>query len=95
MDDQSNSDNKNMVDKIMADLEWDKPSITEMVMEIKQVGLAIQLENTDISFLEKNKEEIITTMWKAVKVAKILKDKNINIEIDSPVRTVTKKQSIH
>lgn len=84
-----------MVDRLMADLEFDKPTIAEMIAEIKQVGLAIQLENTDVAFLEKNKNEIITSMWKVVRVAKIMKDENIDIEIVSPLGPHPKKQLIH
>lgn len=95
MDEFKTLNSKRMVDRLMADLELDKPTIAEMIMEIKQVGLAIQLENTDVSFLERNKNEIITSMWKVVRVAKIMKDKNIDIEIDSPIGPHPKKLLIH
>lgn len=72
-----------LISQLMEDLDFVKPSVTEMLTEIRDAGLVIKLENSSVSFLEKNREQVVISMWKAVRVAKMLNERDINVEFDA------------
>lgn len=49
-----------------------KPSREEMLKEISQSGLSISLENGNFDYLTNHKDELISTMWKVVKMSQMV-----------------------
>ncbi len=82
-----------LIDELMEKLEIDKPTLKEMLQEISRAGIAIKLENGGVRFFEKHRSEVISSMWKIVRVAKILNDNNIEFNLDDLQIPRIKKQS--
>lgn len=72
-----------LMDKLINKLDLYRPSEQEMLREIAQSGLSVSLENADIDFIEKHKLEIIVSMWKVVRMAKMVDENNFNINLIS------------
>lgn len=64
--------NKDSVATFMQRLDLFKPSKEEMLKEISQSGLSISLENGNFDFLTNHKDELISTMWKVVKMSQMV-----------------------
>lgn len=73
---QDNNDQEEVISELLNKLEIYKPTISEMLEEIAQSGVSIKLENADPKYFESHKDEVITYMWKVVRVAKILKGRH-------------------
>lgn len=64
--------NKDSVATFMQRLDLLKPSKEEMLKEISQSGLSISLENGNFDYLTNHKDELISTMWKVVKMSQMV-----------------------
>ncbi len=64
--------NKDSVSTFMQRLDLLKPSREEMLKEISQSGLSISLENGNFDYLTNHKDELISTMWKVVKMSQMV-----------------------
>lgn len=96
MDYQSEENTNEVIVKLLEKLEVTKPSIEEMLIEIAQSGLSIKLEDANVSFFEKHQAEAISSMWKVVRIAKILKKQNLNIDLNMPTTTLlVDKKRLH
>lgn len=60
-----------------------KPSREEMLKEISESGLRISLENGNVDFLTKHKDELICTMWKVVKMSQLVGPEDAHILFDN------------
>lgn len=84
------------IEKLLETLEVNKPSAEEMRAEIAQSGLVIKLEDANVSYFEKHQAEAISSMWKVVRVSKILKSQNLNIDFGmSSARPRIHKKRLH
>ncbi len=63
---------KDSVSTFMQRLDLLKPSREEMLKEISQSGLSISLENGNFDYLTNHKDELISTMWKVVKMSQMV-----------------------
>lgn len=96
MDYQSEENTNEVIDKLLEKLEVTKPSTEEMLIEIAQSGLSIKLEDANVSFFEEHQVEAISSMWKVVRIAKILKSQNLNIDFGlSSARPRIHKKRLH
>jgi hypothetical protein len=73
--------NSGIINSLLNRLDILRPSVEEMLTEISRSGLSINLENVDAKFIERHKLEVITSMWKIVKVAKMVDEQVINVNL--------------
>lgn len=79
------------INRLLEKLDIFRPSLEEMISEIAQAGLSIKLEKADVGFFETHKEEVIVSMWKVVKVAKIMEEQNIDVDLNLASHYLKKK----
>lgn len=60
-----------------------KPSKEEMLKEISESGLRISLENGNVDFLTNHKDELISTMWKVMKMSQLVDPRDMPILFDN------------
>jgi len=82
MIDWQDKDQEEVVSELLTKLEMYKPTQPEMLEEIAQSGVSIKLENADPKYFESHKDEVISYMWKVVRVAKILKEKKLDLKFN-------------
>lgn len=59
-----------------------RPSKEEMLKEISQSGLSISIENGNVDYLTTHKDELISTMWKVVKISKYVDPQDLSQFMD-------------
>lgn len=84
------------IERLLERLEVIKPSTEEMRKEIAQSGLSIKLDSANVNYFEKHQTEAISSMWKVVRLTKILREQNLNIDLNIPtVRPRILKKRLH
>ena len=96
MDFLKQDNSKETIEKLLEKLEVIKPSTEEMRAEIAQSGLSIKLGSANVNYFEEHQAEAISSMWKVVRITKILQEQNLNIDLNMPsFRPRVHKKRLH